>query len=238
MNTQAEFDQYADEYDASLARGLDVVGEDKSYFARGRIAWSSEAVRQLGGRVDRVMDFGCGTGSSTPLFFEFFGATEFIGTDVSNRSLDVARCHFGSPVARFLHFDECHLDGQIDVAYCNGVFHHIPVGDRGKAIEFVFRSLRPGGIFALWENNPWNPGTRYIMSRVAFDREAIMLSPRGTKRLLRAAGFDVIQTDFLFIFPRSLRWFRGLEAWLHRLPIGGQYQVMARKPEASVRLSF
>jgi hypothetical protein len=25
------------------------------------------------------------------------------------------------------------------------------------AVDYVYRSLRPGGLFAFWENNPWNP---------------------------------------------------------------------------------
>ncbi len=33
----AEFDAYAAEYDAALSQGLSVSGEDKSFFARGRI---------------------------------------------------------------------------------------------------------------------------------------------------------------------------------------------------------
>ena len=32
------FDKYADDYDAALAEGLSVSGEDKDYFARGRVA--------------------------------------------------------------------------------------------------------------------------------------------------------------------------------------------------------
>ena len=32
------FDEYADGYDAALTQGLSVSGEDKHYFARGRIA--------------------------------------------------------------------------------------------------------------------------------------------------------------------------------------------------------
>jgi SAM-dependent methyltransferase len=146
--------------------------------------------------------------------------------------LEVANRCFGSTIAQFKRIDEVSTDVQVDVAYCNGVFHHIPVRDRASAVDYVFHRLRPGGVFALWENNPWNPGTRYIMSRVPFDRDAITLSPPETRRLLRTAGFDVLRTDFLFIFPRSLQWFRVLETLVHRLPLGGQYQVLARKPAA------
>lgn len=44
-------------------------------------------------------------------------------------------------------------------------------------VDLVRRSLRPGGVFAFWEINPWNPGTRHVMSRIPFDRDAIMLTP-------------------------------------------------------------
>ena len=44
---------------------------------------------------------------------------------------------------------------------------------------FVRQGLRPGGVFALWENNPWNPGTRLVMRRIPFDRNAVLLSARA-----------------------------------------------------------
>ena len=107
--------------------------------------------------------------------------------------------------------------------YCNGVFHHIPPAAVG-AVAAVRAALRPGG-FSLWENNPWNPGTRYVMSRIPFDRDASPLTTRAARRMLTAAGFSVIRTDFLFIFPRALRGLRPAEPLLSRLPLGTQYQV-------------
>jgi hypothetical protein len=62
-----------------------------------------------------------------------------------------------------------------------------------------------------------------------FDREAIPLSPVETRRLLKAHGFQIIRTDFLFIFPHVLRWLRWLEPFLSRIPLGGQYQVLCRR---------
>jgi hypothetical protein len=69
----------------------------------------------------------------------------------------------------------------------------------------------PRGIFAFWENNPWNPGTRYVMSRIPFDRDAITVSAIEARGLLRAGGFEVIRTDFLFIFPKFLSWLLFME---------------------------
>ena len=64
----SEFDVYAEDYDRTLAQGLAVSGEDKNYFARGRVAWLGKRLQQMEFEPRRVLDFGCGTGSSTPLF--------------------------------------------------------------------------------------------------------------------------------------------------------------------------
>jgi hypothetical protein len=87
----------------------------------------------------------------------------------------------------------------------------------------VYHRLRPGGIFSLWENNPWSPAARYVMSRCAFDEDAQMLAAGETNRLLRNAGFEILFTDFLFIFPAFLKSLRPLERRMHKLPIGAQY---------------
>ncbi len=130
---------------------------------------------------------------------------------------------------RFERFTDYVPAADIDLIYSNGVFHHIPPQQRPGALDFMWRALRPGGIFALWENNPWNPGTRYVMSRIPFDRDAVILSAPEACRMLRASKFEVRRVDFLFIFPRMLSWLRPLERPLSHLPLGAQYQVLARK---------
>jgi SAM-dependent methyltransferase len=225
-----EFDAYAARYDEALAAGLSVTGEDKDYYARGRMRWLGERLRASGAPAPAtVLDFGCGLGASTPLFLDMLGARQVIGVDVSEGLLDRAREAFASESrARFATIDAYDAPASADLAFVNGVFHHIPVADRAQALQYVRRTLRPGGYFAFWENNPWNPGTRYIMSRVSFDENAITITPPEARGLLRAAGFEIVETDFLFIFPRALRWLRPLERLVARLPLGGQYMVLCR----------
>ncbi len=115
------------------------------------------------------------------------------------------------------------------MVYCNGVFHHIPPAQRAQTVNYIWHSLRPGGLFALWENNPWNPGTRYVMSKIPFDHDAITLVPPEARDLLRQGGFEIIRTDFLFLFPKPLKSLRWIEPWLRAMPLGGQYQVLCRK---------
>jgi SAM-dependent methyltransferase len=226
------FDSYAGDYDSALARGISVSGENKIYFARERVAWLAKCVEKLEVHPRSVLDFGCGTGASTRFFLDLLGAQSVIGADRSDRSLQVARDRESTDRVRFIHFDEYQTAGAIDLAFCNGVFHHVRSGQRAEAIAYIHRALAPGGLFAFWENNPWNPGTRYVMSRIPFDRDAETLNMIAARRMLREGGFEVLRTDFLFIFPRMLRWLRWLEPALCRLPIGAQYQVLCRKVSA------
>lgn len=226
-----EFDAYARNYDEALNRGLALAGESKEYFARERLRWVRRRLDQRGHPPGgAILDFGCGTGASTPYFFEELGVGRVTGVDVSDGLLDVARDAFGSdPRVEFGRIDAGSRSGEFELAFCNGVFHHIAVAERAEAVRYVFDALRPGGLFAFWENNPWNPGTRIIMSRIEFDRDAITLSPPQARALLREAGFAVTGIDFRFIFPKALAWLRRLETPLARLPLGGQYLVLGMK---------
>jgi len=231
-NNSAEFDEYAANYDAELARGLAISGEDKIYFARGRVEWLANLLRLLGERPSHLMDFGCGTGTSAQLLLEIVGGKSLVGVDTSGMSLQIAERQHGSERTRFVLFSEYQPAGEIDLAFCNGVFHHIPPDERGAAVDYVFRALRPGGLFAFWENNPWNPGTRYVMSRTPFDRDAVPVAPTSAQRLLLSGGFEIVRRDFLFIFPKALKVFRHIEPHVSRLPLGAQYQVLCRKPDS------
>jgi SAM-dependent methyltransferase len=142
----------------------------------------------------------------------------------------VARREHGMRGASFHLIAEYEPAEEFDLAYTSGVFHHIPVEERARSVAYVLRALRPGGVFAFWENNPWNPGTRYTMSRNEFDADARMLSAPGARRLLAAGGFEILRSDSLFYFPRQLAFLRGLEPYLAPLPLGGQYLVLCRKP--------
>lgn len=226
----AAFDRFAGDYDRQLGRGLEVSGEDKLFFARGRIDWLGRRLAARSYTAQRVLDYGCGTGTSVPLLLALPGVREAAGTDLSNESLEVARRDCAGLAASFQPLTAPARAGAFDLAFCNGVFHHIPPAERPAAFDYIRRSLRPGGLFAFWENNPWNPGTRYVMSRIEFDRDAITITPRESRDLLRAAGFEVLGQDFLFFFPRALRWFRRFEPALCRCPFGAQYLTLAQRP--------
>lgn len=226
---EKEFDAYAAQYEAALNEGLSISGEGPEYFARRRIEWTAKVVAQ--GSVKRVLDFGCGVGIATPMIKESFSPELVFGFDPSTAAIERAVGEFGNAETQFTASTLTIPQGHFDLAYCNGVFHHIQPEDRSSAFQTVFDSLKPGGWFAFWENNPWNPGTRYVMSKIPFDRDAVVISPTEARGLLKDAGFRVDRCDAWFLFPRSLSWLRPLESFVHRLPIGAQYLVLVQKPE-------
>jgi SAM-dependent methyltransferase len=228
----AEVFERASEYDAMLTRGIRLSGEGKQFFIEGRL---SDLGSQLPGgfRPNRILDFGCGTGDTTAALGRRFPWAQIVGVDAADSALDIARRAHGSERVTFRDVATLGSGGGFDLCYVNGVFHHIDPTDRLAAAVSIRDALAPGGLLALFENNPWNPGTRIVMKRIPFDRDAQPLSVVELRRLLRAAGFVARhQGRFLFYFPKPLSALRSLERWLVRIPFGAQYWILAAKPTA------
>jgi SAM-dependent methyltransferase len=182
-----------------------------------------------------VLDFGCGVGNAMPTICRTLSNSTYTGYDCSHESIAVARSRFGGHCSGEVDVTWCSEPKEVapesfDLVYTSGVFHHIPPETRQAELERVYRSLTPGGYFAFFENNPWNPGTRWVMSRIPFDREAICLSMLEARRRLKAAGFEDVETRTLFFFPGLLNALRFLEPALWWTMLGAQYFVLARKP--------
>ena len=131
------FDSYAHDYDTALNRGLAVSGEDKTFFAKGRILWLSRCLKKLAFAPRSVLDYGCGTGTATPFFIDILRAENVVGVDLSAKSLEVARqTQTGLPV-EFRLISDYHPSATIDLAFCNGVFHHVPPEKRAETAQYT-----------------------------------------------------------------------------------------------------
>lgn len=228
--SRAEFDQFANDYERDLARSLSVTGENRYFYAKHRIDWTANCIEDIGLRANRIIDYGCGDGAGTPLLAARFQSDRVMGIDVSAASIAIARQSPGGRNIWFATMEDWVPDGTVDMVFVNGVFHHIVPDERAAILTAIRRALRPGGIFAFWENNPWNPGTRYVMTRCVFDENAITISPREARAMLARTGFRVLRSDFHFYFPRRLAWLRPAERWLLRVPLGGQYHLLCQNP--------
>jgi SAM-dependent methyltransferase len=211
-------------------RGLSPSAEEEGLYARARVRWLRRCLDELGERPSSLLELGCGCGASTPYFFEELKIRSLVGVDVSREQLAVAEHARTRAEVTYVQLGDYRATESMDLAYAHGVFSGMPVWERPAAAILVFRSLKSGGLFALWENNPWHPGARFGSRHASANGAAMPLNPPTARQLLRGVGFDIVHTTSAFYFPRALSWCRPLEPMLATIPLGEQYMVLARKP--------
>ena len=89
--------------------------------------------------------------------------------------------------------------------------------------------LIPGGLCCIIEHNPWNPVTQTIVKRCPVDVDAELLNVRESAKLLSASGFKPLRKEYFLYLPEKLfHAFGSVEGALTKLPLGGQYAVLAQ----------
>lgn len=226
---EAEFDAVASDYAAQHARSIRLSGEDIGYFAQYKIADARRMACREGRTVDRILDFGSGIGNSLKPMRQAFPNAHISCLDVSERSLDLCRTALSDQVS-FHSYDGKHLPatmGRFDLIFTSCVFHHIPEKLHVSLLAQIRQHLVPGGVFMLFEHNPWNPLTRHAVKNCPFDENAVLISAPDMRRRLMKSGFSRVSTHYRIFFPGPLALLRPLEQALAWLPMGAQYSLTA-----------
>ena len=229
---EAEFDKFADEY-KELHRGvIKASGESDEFFAEYKIQDVAKIIQEKGYPDDlNVLDFGAGVGNSVPYFLKYLPKSQLVCLDVSRKSLEIGSAKYKN-AAEFVHFDGRHIpkpDNTYHLVFTACVFHHIPHDLHGLLAKEILRILKPGGIFIVFEHNPFNPLTVKAVNDCPFDENAVLIRGRDMYNLLTTSGFVCDKPCYRIFFPGQLRVFRPLEKFLKWLPIGAQYYVSAQK---------
>lgn len=226
--TEELFD-LSDKYEAMLQEGLRLTGESPAFFAQGRLK-DLRSRLPSGWTPRRILDFGCGVGTTTSALAALYPSADVVGLDTAVKALERARKEVASNRVSFGSIDTLNQVPPFNLCYINGVFHHIEPARRLDVLKTLYQATTPGGYLALFENNPWNPGTRLVMHRIPFDRDAVPLSSRLARRLIQEAGFSrPPAVRYLFYFPRWLSFLRFTESGLAGFPLGAQYYVLVQK---------
>ncbi|MBX3484343.1 trans-aconitate 2-methyltransferase [Phenylobacterium sp.] len=227
----SEFDKFAEEYLATHKGNIAITGEDPEYFARYKIETVAARLKALGlPAPKRVLDFGCGIGNSAPHLRAAFPDAGIVGLDVSEKSLAVARQRFPG-VADFRRYEggaDMPLEPGFDLAFSACVFHHIEAAEHVALFAALKAQLAPGGVLAVFEHNPLNPVSRYIVATCPFDEDAVLIRAGEFARRQRRAGFGRVDVAYTGFFPGPLKALRPLERAMTWLPLGAQYYTLAR----------
>ena len=81
----------------------------------------------------------------------------------------------------------------------------------------------------MFEHNPLNPITQYIVKNCPFDKDAQLIKQGCCIQLLKTSGLGLAEKRYIVFFPRILKSLRSLEKYLSSLPLGAQYFVAAQK---------
>jgi ubiquinone/menaquinone biosynthesis C-methylase UbiE len=229
---ESEFDQYADDYGSVLSSAVRISGESGDYFNWYKV---DELARNENVRDPfHILDFGCGDGNTELHFVNYFPESKISGIDTSAKSIEVA----GQRGIKNVEYKD--YDGVIfpfendtfDIVFTSMVFHHIPPDQHLNNLLEIFRVLKPGGRFYLFEHNPRNIATRMIVEKCVFDKDAILISSKALAAKLQMANFENIETNYTLFFPRNaiFKLFHRLEGRLKRVPFGAQYYIKSIKP--------
>jgi len=225
-----EFDAFAKEYRRIHSDNIRLSGAESDYFCEFKIL---ELFKEESQSVIHLLDYGCGDGTIAKYFLRHFPDGYYNGIDISEESIRMARNHTGDS-SSFSLYDGEHIpfpDSTFDVIFIANVFHHIPKELHHERIKEISRTLKTGGRVYIFEHNPWNPGTRHMVRRCVFDRDAELLRPVHLKKCLIRNGLSLVRLKYLLFFPRIKLFNRliPLEGSLSWIPAGAQYLLIGQK---------
>lgn len=178
----------------------------QTLFAEVVVGEVSELAQRLT-RGSAVLDAGCGTGRLCLALASAHPASTFTGIDVDPAVVDIARAAAGvagcGERVRFETQAIAELDeGRYELAILFLVLHEIAVGDRAASLAALRRSLRPGGLLVLVDEQfpPTLEAARERSARSAIHFAYTELlwgshvpTPAQVDGLLKEAGFDTIR---------------------------------------------
>ena len=94
------------------------------------------------------------------------------------------------------------------------------LSERLRLTQSVCKVLRPAGMFAIFEHNPWNPVTRAIVRRCPIDVNAILMRSSETAALLAEVGFH---PNLVTLLPFSTRSYRSKNSLTGELATLGSF---------------
>jgi SAM-dependent methyltransferase len=225
MSPKTQFDRFAGDYERILNESVAVSGEDSAYFSEYKALYLKRLLTPT--FSGKILEFGCGIGLLSGFLKKHLPAIRIDGFDVSCDSIQKV-----NPVlARqgFFTSDSTRLSRDYQLIVAANVLHHIQRKERQKVIRELADRLVRGGRLVIFEHNPANPATRWVVERCPFDHDAVLLPPSETCGYTNGAGLAVARRDYIVFMPRFLAWLRPVEPSIAWLPVGAQYVVVAQK---------
>jgi len=225
-----DFDDVATNYQREINNALAVTGMEHSFFVdvkRDHILRLATAHFAELTELD-VLDLGCGVGVYHPELKGHF--RELHGLDISEQSIRIASAKH--PWVCYETYDGIQLpykSGQFSIVFAVCVMHHVPPEQWELVLTELYRVMKPNGLLLIFEHNPYNPVTQYIVKNCDIDKDAVLLTPRKLKMLAMRAGFEHVRTRTIISVPPSNSLLKLIDLAFGNLPFGAQYYLTGVK---------
>jgi len=158
-------------------------------------------LRKDGSELERIADFGCGTGEFTSMLGSCLRGTKIVGVDLSPMYLSIAEYKNSESNVKYKHdnIEDVVLEEKQDVIVICYVFHEMPVDSIRNTIRNAYKQLKKGGQLIVVDINPYI-FDKYQKHMVIYDISEPYL--RGymdvkIKELLDEIGFEEISEKHL-----------------------------------------
>ncbi|MBM4133115.1 MAG: class I SAM-dependent methyltransferase [Nitrospira sp.] len=219
-----EFDPLASQYKHLLDQSISFSGSEGTFFADHKARLIAETIgHEFSGTA---LDYGCGIGLLVSCLRKRLPCAMIHGFDPSVESLRVI-----GPATRngeLFTSAEADLAPAYDLVVMANVLHHVPREERQPLVSRLARRVRANGHFIIFEHNPINPLTRWVVQHSALDKNALLLKPHEAVSYLQEA-FSVVRRTYVMFSPAPLQWLNWMEPRLTWCPLGAQYMVTGQQ---------
>lgn len=226
----SDFEEIKDDYESIIEDRIKFSGKDHAYYTQVKVDLLIEATgRNIGspGKL-KFLDLGCGIGVTDTLLVE--KVSDLHGIDIFDGVIEKAKVR--NPSFKYQTFDGKTIpydNNNFDVVFAICVMHHVPPEQWEELFKDVERVLKPGGLFFVFEHNPLNPLTQWVVKNTPFDDDAVLLRNGVTCRLMKNANLKISENKFILFTPWDHSVFKILDKNLRWLPFGAQYYVAGKK---------
>jgi SAM-dependent methyltransferase len=235
-NPMALFDKFAKNYDEGHTKAVKMSGFEPAYFHEYKCREVADYLKSRMPLDQKIalLNYGCGTGNSEKYIKKYLPNASVFSVDVSEESIKVAReTNQDLKNVTFEPFDGLTIpfDIEFDVIFIANVFHHIRHERHVEILKMLRSKLRKGGLLFIFELNPMNPLTMLVAIRndYRFDKDAKLLNPIYSNRILHKAGFIEKEIRYAIFFPQFLSFLIPFEKYLRKLPLGAHYYYVLKK---------
>ncbi|MEC4986876.1 MAG: methyltransferase domain-containing protein [Oscillatoria sp. PMC 1068.18] len=190
-------------------------------------------IEAVAGQPRRILDLGCGTGSTTVLLKQAFPDAEVIGLDLSpymlfmgeikaqEQGLEIKWVHGKAEATDF-------PEASFDVVTASLLFHETPPAASKAILREAFRLLKPGGQVIILDGNQKTLRQANWLTEIFEEPYLKDYAANSVEAWMGAANFEVVQT-------KELWWVNQITTGMKPIPVVVHYSPSTTTGENEIK---